>query len=274
MMNPMERRMLDMLRKGRDCFGVVAIKAEFEAEGTRPDELLRLLELTCRADLKLGLKIGGCEAVSDLHASKLYGANYIIAPMVETHYALSKFVDAKNKVYGDEGADTEFLFNLETDVTLANLEEMLPLAKAELDGVVFGRVDFTQSCGLTRTEINSRRITDSVLLAAHACVDHDLELVVGGGVSAEAGRALREIREVRLDRFETRKVIFDGAVLETSAFEAGIAHAVGFELAWLQNKRDYYQTSADEDLSRIRMIEERNAAGAAAKRGHLASVAA
>jgi hypothetical protein len=274
MMNALERRMLDMLRKGRDRFGVVAIKAEFEAEGTRPDELLRLLELTCRADLKLALKIGGCEAVSDLHASKLYGAHYLIAPMVETPYALSKFVDAKNKVYGDDCDDAEFLFNLETEATLDNLEDMLPLAKAELDGVVFGRVDFTQSCGLTRAEINSRRITDSVLTAAQACAGHDLEFVVGGSVAVEAGQALREIREVRLDRFETRKVIFDGAVAETSAFEAGIANAVAFELAWLQNKRQYYQSSADEDLPRIRMIEERNAANAAAKRGHLASVAA
>jgi hypothetical protein len=267
----MERRMLDMLKKGRDHFGVLAIKAEFEAEGTRPDELLRLIELTCRADLKLGLKIGGCEAVSDLFASKLYGANYIIAPMVETPYALSKFVDAKNKVYGSDCEDTDFLFNLETDTTLANLEGMLPLAKAELDGMVFGRVDFTQSCGLTRNEINSRRITDLVLLAAHACADADLQLVVGGGVSVDAAAALREIRSIRLDRFETRKVIFDGALLETAAFEDGIANAVAFELAWLQNKRDYYQTMADEDLSRIRMIEERNAA---VKRGHLSSVAA
>jgi len=269
-MNSVERQMLEMLKKGRDHFGVVAIKAEFEAEGTRPDELLRLLELAWRADLQVALKIGGCEAVSDLHASKLYGANYIIAPMVETAYSLRKFVEAKNKVYTDF-TDTRFLFNLETDTTLGNLEDMLPLARAELDGVVFGRVDFTLSRGLERGAINDRQITDSVLLAAHACVDHDLELVVGGSVALEAATALREIRRVRLDRFETRKVIFDGAAVETAGFEAGIANAVAFELAWLQNKREYYQTIADEDLARIRMIEQRSAA---AQPAHLASVAA
>ena len=212
-MNSNESRMLDMLKKGRDHYGVVAVKAEFEAEGTRPDELLRLLELTWRANLKLALKIGGCEAVSDLHASKLYGADYIIAPMVETPYALSKFIDARDKVYGVERHDVGFLFNLETETTLRNLEAMLPLAEKGVDGIVFGRVDFTLSRGLPRHAINERGITDAVLKVAHACAERDLELVVGGSVAVEAASALREFRRVRLDRFETRKVIFDGAAV-------------------------------------------------------------
>lgn len=270
-MNLTERRMLDMLKKGRDHYGVVAVKAEFEAEGTRPDELLRLLELTHRADLGVALKIGGCEAVSDLLASQLYGANYIIAPMVETRYALSKFTDAVAKTYGDNPQGTRFLFNLETETTLANLGDMLPLAAAKLSGVVFGRVDFTLSRGLTRSAINERPITDAVLLTAHACLDHGLELVVGGSVAVEAGPALREIRAVRLDRFETRKVVFDGAAVEAADFAAGIANAVEFELAWLRNKRDYYGAIAQEDAARIRMIEERQAAAPPAPMASMAA---
>lgn len=269
-MNATEQRMLDMLKKGRDHFGVVAVKAEFEAEGTRPDELLRLMELVCRADLKLALKIGGCEAVSDLLTSRLYGAQYIIAPMVETPYALSKFVDARNKTYGQDSA-TEFLFNLETDTTLANLAAMLPLAQAQLDGIVFGRVDFTLSRGMARGAINQRSITDAVLTVAETCARADLDLVVGGSVAVEAGPALREIREVRLDRFETRKVVFDGMLVETRDFDDGIANAVAFELAWLENKRDYYASASSEDAARIQMIQERNTA---ALRGRLSSVAA
>ncbi|MDK2760294.1 MAG: aldolase [Sphingopyxis sp.] len=270
-MNSTERRMLDMLKKGRDQYGVVAVKAEFEAEGTRPDELLRLLELTFRADLKLALKIGGCEAISDLYASKLYGADYVIAPMVETPYALSKFVDGSRKVYGADRDTAQMLFNLETETTLTNLDAMLPLAAGGVDGIVFGRVDFTLSRGMERGAINERTITDAVLRVAKACVDHDLELVVGGSVAVEAAPALREIRAVRLDRFETRKVVFDGAAVEGADFEAGIANAVAFELDWLKNKRDYYGGIAQEDAARILMIEKRSVVS---KRGHLARVAA
>jgi hypothetical protein len=256
-MNKIENAMLDALKRGRDQYGVVSVKAEFEAEGTRPDEFLRLLELAQRADLKVALKIGGCEAVSDLLSTKIYGIDYVIAPMVETAYALTKFIEAKNKTHGQHKQRTSFLFNLETETTLRNFEEMLPIAKGGLDGIVFGRVDFTLSRGMPRDAINDRRITDAVLKVAKVCADADLELVVGGSVAVESIPVLREIRAVRLDRFETRKIIFDGAMADDKSLEAGIANAVDFELNWLKNKRNYYSEIAKEDLKRIEMMEVR-----------------
>ena len=250
--------MLELLRRGRDDHGVVAVKAEFEAEGTRPDEFLRLLELARKADLKVALKIGGCEAVSDLLASRLYGIDYVIAPMVETPYALSKFIEARDKTHdADDRTQTGFLFNLETETTLRNLETMAQAAKGHLDGIVFGRVDFTLSRGLPRGDVDTRAITDAVVQVAQVARDLDLELVVGGSVSTASLPALREIRAVRLDRFETRKVIFSGEALSLQNIVAGIETAVRFELAWLKNKRDYYGAIAHEDSARIAMIERR-----------------
>ncbi len=256
-MNSAEIRMLDMLDRLRDRFGAVALKAEFEAEGTRPHELQRLTDLARRAGLRVALKIGGCEAVSDLLASRVFGVDYIIAPMIETPYALSKFIAAKEKTYGPRPQGTSFLFNLETATTLRNFPEMLPMAARGTDGIVFGRVDFTQSQGLSRAAINDRVITDAVLEVARGCADNDLEFVVGGGISVDATDALREFRSVRLDRFETGKIVFDGRMADQYDLRLAIEAAATFELAWLENKRDIYQEMAAEDQSRIEMMRAR-----------------
>lgn len=259
-MNQYEKKMLEILRQGREEFGVVATKAEFEAEGTRTDELLRLLEIANKADVGLALKVGGCEAIRDMLEAKQFGVRYIIAPMVETPYALSKYIAAKDKVYSpEEQEDVCFLFNLETITAFEHLEPMLALAAGQpgCDGVVFGRVDFSGSIGTGRDGIESERVTASVETAARACLDHGLQFVVGGAVSIDALANLQRFKAVHLTRFETRKVVFSGAALDSPNLSQALRQAVHFELLWLLNKREYYGLMHREDQTRIEMLESR-----------------
>lgn len=256
-MNTYEKRMHAILQEGRSK-GIVAVKAEFEAEGTRVDELLRLLEIARRAGVKVGLKIGGCEAVRDLIECRQYGVDYIIAPMVETPYALSKFCAAAAKAYpADERADVDMLFNVETRATFDQIEEMGDIAGKHNIGMVFGRVDFVGSMGRDRTAVNTAETMDYVARVAAIAKARGVDLVVGGGVSSESLGPLKAIRAVKLDRYETRKIIFDGSALDRGIAEDGLKLAIEFELLWLKNKRDYYVAIGAEDETRIAMMEAR-----------------
>jgi hypothetical protein len=259
-MNAYERKMLDILRQGRDEFGVVATKAEFEAEGTRTDELLRLIEIAYKADVDLALKIGGCEAIRDLLEAKQFGVRYIIAPMVETPYALSKYIAAKGKVFSaEEQEDVKFLFNIETITAYNNIAALVDLAAGDpgCDGVVFGRVDFSGSLGLGREGIESEQVTAAGERVAQCCRERGLEFVVGGAVSSDALTSLNRFRGVHLDRFETRKIVFAGSALAAKNLPEALRQAVHFELLWLLNKREYYGLMHREDQTRIEMLESR-----------------
>jgi hypothetical protein len=259
-MNKCEKEMLSILKMLREKYGALAVKAEFEAEGTRTDELLRLIYLARSAELNVGLKIGGCEAVRDLIESKQFGVEYIVAPMVETPYALKKFIDAKNKVYTKEQQqDTDFLFNLETIASFNALDDLVKIANCEngVGGVVFGRVDFVGSNNMARGDIDAEAVTQYVVKAGEACRQNGLDFVVGGAVSIDSLVELHKIKATHLTRFETRKVIFAADALDLPDFKKGLEETVHFELLWLKNKRDFYNAIKHEDNDRIAMLESR-----------------
>ena len=259
-MNKTERKMVEILARGREKFGIVSVKAEFEAEGTRLEELLRLVDVARASGLPMTVKIGGCEAIRDLLEAKQIGVRYIVAPMVESAYAASKYVAAKNLVYSkDEQEDTDFLFNMETITGYENRESLMAAISQPdgADGIVFGRVDFVGSMGWARDSINKQETTNFAIETARLCKKADKHLVMGGGVSIESIDAIRQVHAIRLDRFETRKVVFDAGIALNSDIEEGLVDAVHFELLWLLNKRDYYNGIAQEDEKRISMLESR-----------------
>lgn len=258
-MNNLEKRMVAALMDLRENHHVTGVKAEFEAEGTRMEEALRLKDVISKAGLDLTIKVGGCEALLDMFNARALGVKHLVGPMVETPYALHKFLGALKLAFPQEERDeVDFLVNIETIDAVRNFSKMLELPEIdELDGVVLGRVDLTGSMGKDREYVNSPEILGIARDIFSQAKAKGMECVVGGGVSKETVPFIAQLPKGYVDRYETRKVIFECPGALSDGYDKGILKAVGFELMWLKNKRDYYGMIFEEDRQRIVMLEAR-----------------
>ena len=250
-MNQLEKKMVNTLKDLKENHHVIGIKAEFEAEGTRLEEALRLKEVVTKAGLELTIKIGGCEAIKDMLDARTIGVNTIVAPMIETDYAMSKFTKAAKFVFpNEEFLDMNFLINVETITGFENINKMVnsPCFK-DISGCVLGRVDMTGSMGLTREDINCDKIYDIAHSLSEKMQASNKMMIIGGGVSAHSLPFFSKLPY--LTKFETRKVIFDAKkALNDNNADKGILKAVGFELMWLKNKREFMRRALITGASR------------------------
>lgn len=258
-MNITELKMVDVLEELKEKYAVVGIKAEFEAEGTRTEELMRLKEICLAAKVSLTLKIGGCEAVRDMYDARAVGIDCLVAPMIETPFALQKYLWTIDIVFPkDEQEKVDFLVNIETLQAVRNFDNMLKLPEIKkLNGIVVGRSDLVGSMGLDKKSVNSKQIfavANEVLTKAKK---RGLICVLGGNISVESLPFLRKLSNGLLDRYETRKVCFScPQALRKDAAKA-INKAIDFELLWLKNKQNYYKAISEEDKKRISALKKR-----------------
>lgn len=71
--------------------GVSSVKHSTEDGGASFNDITLMRKITRQAGVNLNIKIGGCEAKNDIFFCKRIKVNSIIAPMVESDYALKRF---------------------------------------------------------------------------------------------------------------------------------------------------------------------------------------
>jgi len=256
--NTLEYKMVDVLKELKEKHDAISARAEFEQEGTKLEELLRMKEICMSADLGLTLKIGGCESIRDMLEAKIVGVDYLVAPMVESAYALQKYLQAVSKLFTpDERQHTQILCNIETITALNNFDEMLHIPELPLlQGIVIERVDVCFSLGKDERCINDEDINALVAGVVKKAKTKNLSCTVGGGVSAHSLPFFASLPDGHLDRCETRKVCFDYMKGRSDNLAKGILKALAFELLWLRNKLTYYEAITSQDRERIGIIED------------------
>ena len=142
------------LLKDLKKINAVAVKQSLEDEGASYEDLIVMRKITRKAKLLLNVKIGGCEAKNDIFFCEKIGVSGMVAPMVESPYALKKFlqtIPSKNK--------QSLYVNIESIQAFNNITKLLNQKNINrLKGVVIGRSDLAGSLNLSKSEVNSKRI--------------------------------------------------------------------------------------------------------------------
>jgi hypothetical protein len=258
-MNNREFKCSKILTDLVENYGLVGLKTSFEDEGASFNEVLRLKEICNQSKIKVTLKIGGPEAIRDIKDSMIIGVKGIVAPMVESDFALQKFINAiYSHLPPDVITSLQLNVNIETITAATNIDKILASQQASsLYGVTVGRVDLVSSMRKDRTYVNSDEIyelakkvfIETKKLGAKACI--------GGAVSIESLDFLKRLHSERLlDKFETRYAIFDPSIALKKMSKA-LSKAQLFEYEWMTNKMEYYSNLAYQDEARIKMIQNR-----------------
>ena len=258
-MNTRESTCVKILTDMVENDGLIGIKTSFEDEGATFNETIRLKQVCNEARTKVTLKIGGPEAIRDLKDSLIIGVKGIVAPMVESPFALKKFIDSVHTYIEKDIVDTlQINVNIETINAVNAIEEILATEQAEsLYGVTVGRVDLVSSMNKDRTYVNSDEVYKHAKRVFAIAKEKGMKACLGGAVTVESLSFMKKLHsEGLLDKFETRYAIFDPSITLKNLTRA-LSKGQRFEYEWLLSKSEAYSKMADQDMKRIKMIQDR-----------------
>lgn len=221
-MNKLHDYLLDL----KTNYNAIGLKAEFETEGASFNDVYELKKISQDIGLYLSVKIGGCGDIRSLIDSKEIGADTIVAPMIESPYALQKFVTSCNSIYTKPDKYPKLYINIETICGIENINYIFDSKYMEyIHGIVLGRGDLSESLNTDVNNDKIKNITDKLISITQK---YNKKLIIGGKISPDN---MLNIPQKQISAIETRKVIFAPPVKRE-----GIIKALEFEIEWLKNK--------------------------------------
>jgi len=238
--------------QGLDC----GIKISLEDEGLTLDQATYISGLSHKNNIDVTLKIGGAEAISDMRIGRMINCSGCVAPMIESSYALHKFISStvKNKFDYDD-----LYINIESKQAYDNIEDITLHSDFEhLSGVVLGRSDFVNSYGLTKKEVDSDEIYSKAVKIFTLAKKHNKLTLMGGGVNVNSFNFITNLfRANLLDYIETRNVKVKLSNSFLIDYEKNLNKMLRFEIEWLKFKSKSLSFLSGNDTKRISNLELR-----------------
>lgn len=257
-MNSIEKQIVDILKDLRENYGFASVKTEFEAEGAMSVELLRLKDVTDKAGVDITLKIGGAEGATGIKNGRLIGVERVVAPMIESEFALQKFISCVDHCYAeDERDDLQIGVNIETITGYRGFDDMLASPHyPRLNSVVFARGDMRGSMKKDPAFMESEEMLEMAVTLFRKSKERfpQIKCVLGGVPSPNSFEFIRKIPKGLIDGYESRKSIFHmPEALDRHAVE-GFEKALSFEILWGENKSRLYGGYGTEDAAIVQRL--------------------
>jgi len=231
-----------------DFSKIVALKGEFEAEGLSRESVAAESNFASRHGLPYLVKIGGAEAKSDLRYLIQIGVRRVVAPMIESPFAMRKYMEMVPAAAFDHIGVT-----IETIDAVRRIEEILD-AGTQLSEVTVGRTDLTAS--YSGSGVDSDETIAMVKTVAFAARKRGLHTTIGGSVGTATARRLESDSELRelVACVETRKCVMP---VENFLQDGALAAAFAVEEALLALQLDHHGAIAAAAAARTEQIRAR-----------------
>lgn len=247
-----------LIKKMKKEDGLVGLKLSFEDEGASLDNAKDLVLECARSKVECTVKIGGCEAKTDIVNCSLLEADNIVAPMVETPYAFEKFKNMAEKAFDKNIKDFNFYINVETKTAIKNFQQILEINEGFLKGVIFGRTDIVGSLGMEKRLVDSDEIFKIIQDCSIVAKEKGLTTALGGNLSINSSHFVEKLREQKiLDRIETRLAICSLSEENTVNISNFVNNAIALEKMVLQKRIEKSEMQNKAWKERISSIQER-----------------
>tara|TARA_R110000744_G_scaffold33311_4_gene77708 strand:- start:970 stop:1722 length:753 start_codon:yes stop_codon:yes gene_type:complete len=246
--------LINELIKLNEEFNVIGVKQSTEDEGALHEDIITMRRITESCGLKLSVKIGGCEAKTDIEFCDTLGVNGIVAPMVESEFAMQKFIESTIDI-----KDIKYYINIESKSAYKNLSSILNSPSSKLlSGIVIGRSDLVKSYGRDKNQVDDADINLIVQDILTQCTAYGLNTLMGGNISPNSSTFIKSMYDKKLLQFiETRNIIIELNNKNSKNISEMIKSALMFESDWLQYKSEYHTKISERYKNRSTQLMNR-----------------
>jgi hypothetical protein len=176
---------------------LIGIKGGTEVEDMTFGEL-RLMRLISQGIVPMTVKIGGAEARHDIRFMLDNNVDRILAPMIESAYALVNFVETTRNL--DREAKSTLAINIETVNAFHSLKAMAAhTVFHSLEHITIGRTDLAASLNKSGDDEEVTAIASTIVAFARF---YGKSVSVGGKITTENCRMIQE--RIKPDSINTR----------------------------------------------------------------------